>query len=66
MVDPETRMVFWFSRTWIYLLTLVCAGFMGMALYRMAKAFTVRVRERYRVGERVLKQDARLQGRTAG
>ena len=26
-VDYETRMVFWFSRMWIFLLVLMCAGF---------------------------------------
>ena len=40
-VNQETRMAFWFSRTWIYLLTLVCAGFVAITLSRMAEAFTV-------------------------
>ena len=29
IVDHESRMVFWFSRTWIFLLALLWAGFMG-------------------------------------
>ena len=38
-VNQETRMVFWFSRTWVYLLTLVCAGFMGALLALRAEDF---------------------------
>ena len=40
MVDHETRMVFWFSRMWIFLLVLMCAGFMGAMMYHLSRAFT--------------------------
>ena len=70
LVNQETRMVFWFSRTWIYLLTLVCAGFMGALLALRAEDFVewVNRSDIGLVGEYVgrLKQDAQLQGRTAG
>ena len=39
-VDYETRMVFWFSRMWIFLLVLMCAGFMGAMMYHLSQAFT--------------------------
>ena len=40
MVDHESRMVFWFSRTWIFLLALMCAGFMGATMYHLSRTFT--------------------------
>ena len=39
MVD-QTRMVFWFSRMWIFLLVLMCAGFMGAMMYHLSRVFT--------------------------
>ena len=38
-VDYETRMVFWFSRMWIFLLVLMCAGFMGAMMCHLSQAF---------------------------
>lgn len=40
LVDHESRLVFWFSRTWIFLLALMCAGFMGATAYHLARTFT--------------------------
>ena len=40
IVDHESRMVFWFSRTWIFLLALMCAGFMGATAYHLSRTFT--------------------------
>ena len=40
IVDHESRMVFWFSRTWIFLLALMCAGFMGAPAYHLARTCT--------------------------
>ena len=33
-------MVFWLSRTWIFLLALMCAGFMGATAYHLSRTFT--------------------------
>ena len=40
IVDHESRMVYWFSRTWIFLLALMWAGFMGATAYHLARTFT--------------------------
>ena len=40
IVDHESKMVFWFSRTWIFLLALMWAGFMGATAYHLARTFT--------------------------
>ncbi len=40
IVDHETRMVFWFSRMWIFLLVLMCAGFMGAMMFHLSRSFT--------------------------
>ena len=36
----ESRMVFWLSRTWNFLLALMCAGFMGATAYHLSRTFT--------------------------
>ena len=40
IANHESRMVFWFSRTWIFLLALMCAGFMGAMMYHLSRTFT--------------------------
>ena len=40
LVDHQAALVFWFSRTWVFLLTLVAAAFMGASIFHLAQAFT--------------------------
>ena len=34
------ELVFWLSRTWVFLVILVAVAFMGAALFHLAQAFT--------------------------
>ena len=36
----DASLVFWLSRTWVFLVILVAVAFMGAALFHLAKAFT--------------------------